>query len=234
MAFPWIPALIGGAIGYGQSASQRKAANRAGDIAEGLSQEQRALLSELLKNLKQYGGPLLERGWDWAKPGESAWQRNQYALGREDINRAFRPAYSTALAGLSSRNLLSTPNTYAAPMISAMDRARGRAIAGYTGDWRARMAGDEGRRLQQFSNMLAQLSGQQTTGAGAYNWPISTMGGLASAGAAGQYDWLNALIRLMGMLKQGNRGDSAVGATGPGVTGAGGAPPLGTPPWAYS
>ena len=212
-----IPALIGAGSAYLSSASQRKASNQAGDVAQGLSQEQMAILRQILQNMQQYGGPLLERGWEYAsKPGETAMDRNQYARGLENINTQFRPAYANLQQGLSNRGLIGSPNTFGASATSAMDRARAGALGDFTMDWRSNMVGQQGERLGQFGDLLAQLTGGQTGAAGAYNQPISTYAGLASGGAGGTQDLLSALINMYGLSKL-----KGAGSTGPGVGGYG-------------
>ena len=96
-----------------------------------------------------------------------------------------------------------------------MDRSRAGALGSASMDWSKWLSDQQGQRLGGFGDLLAQLTGGQTSAAGAYNQPVSTMGGLASAGAGGTMDMLSALINMYGL----NKMKGASTSTGPGLTG---------------
>ena len=84
-----------------------------------------------------------------------------------------------------------------------MEVARGRDVGDAMMRWQQYLEQQKGTELSRFSDILGRLTGQSTQAAGAFEGPISTFGDLASSGAAGQYDWLKALIMLMSRLREG-------------------------------
>ncbi len=203
--FSVIAPYLGGILGYSSAASSRKAANQAGDVAAGLSQEQEALLRLMREREEQYGAPMLEQMWEWANqpPGESPYDKWRYARGAERIGQAYQPAYSQALQNLSGRHMLMEPSSQAGQMMSGLDRAR----AGTVSDWAMSFhdPDEQARRLAMFADLLSQRGSQQMGLTQAYESPISRYAGLAQQTAAGMYDPLSALIALLTQQQLGQK-----------------------------
>jgi len=224
MAFPWAVALP---IVY--DLLKGGGGDEASDIAQGMSEEQRAILRQamemgdefllpLLRSLQQQAeGPYYEDPWE-----KALWERT-----RGEIERGFRPGYASGLEDLSRRHMLTEPSSVLGPYTASMDRARGGAVAEAA---LARMAGrrtERQRALETFSTALAQARGGSGQLAGAYNQPIQGMTDLSQQ-ASNPMDWLAGLTRLYELQKRG-KGPGA-GVPGPTYNPNYG---MGTPPTAY-
>ena len=204
------PGAAAGAYGAYQGGQQADAANTAANKAQALSGEQLAQLRWLFENVKgregQYGDPLLAQLYQWAtNPGEGAYERNQVARMIEGVNKAYRPAYATGMAGLSSRGLLSEPNTVAPSQVMGMNRARASAISSMLSDYYGNRKDEVARRLGIFGNALTQRESAASGALGAtqaYTPQIGTYAGLATEAGASQYDWLKALAAWDALRKK--------------------------------
>ena len=217
----WLEALVGGGAGFltggwpgaaagalsGYSAGQSAdAAKAAGNQAQQLSNEQRALLQQILQWGNQYGTPLLQKSYEWAtNPYETPYERVLRERTRQDIEKSYRPAYAKTMQGLSNRGMLNPYNSVLPSYTASLDRARGGAVANMYMQEKANAQNEEGNRLQAFSNLLSQLRGGNVSGAGAYSQPISTYAGLAQQAGASAGSTIGSLIQWLIMQSKKNQ-----------------------------